>query len=86
MTNYVAGYNMPGYMPDSEPAEFETFDSARDNIVFWLDDALESMATGEEKDEEKESVLKDAIEYAKKQTDAFSFTAAGYCYWVTPAH
>jgi hypothetical protein len=30
---WCAGWNMPGYMPDSEPALFESFEDARDYIV-----------------------------------------------------
>ena len=30
---YVAGTNMPGYLPDSEPVEFETFAEAKAYIV-----------------------------------------------------
>lgn len=37
---WVAGWNMPGYMPDSEPAEFDDFDDAKDYIA----DEMESQA------------------------------------------
>lgn len=33
MPVWIAGYNMPGYMPDNEPAEFETFDEAKRYII-----------------------------------------------------
>lgn len=29
MSKYVAGWNMPGYMPEEPFAEFETFEEAR---------------------------------------------------------
>ena len=33
MPVWIAGYNMPGYMPDNEPAAFETFDEAKRYII-----------------------------------------------------
>lgn len=30
---WIAGYNMPGYMPDNEPVECEDFDSAKRYII-----------------------------------------------------
>lgn len=30
MTKYIAGYNMPGYLPEMEPAEFDTFGDAKE--------------------------------------------------------
>lgn len=30
---WIAGYNMPGYLPDNEPAEFGTFDEAKRYII-----------------------------------------------------
>lgn len=35
-TVWVAGYNMPGYMPDNEPAEFDSFDEAKAHIIFMM--------------------------------------------------
>lgn len=41
---FTAFYGMPGYMPEVEPAEFETFDEARAYLFetvsrFWDEDA-----------------------------------------------
>ena len=33
---WLAGYNMPGYMPDNEPAECESFDEAKAHIIFMM--------------------------------------------------
>ena len=42
---YVAGWNMPGYLPDAELAYFETFAEAREwmvgELVRWLWDGDE---------------------------------------------
>ncbi len=40
--HYVAGWNMPGYMPDSEPAAFETADEARGYIADELENAADA--------------------------------------------
>lgn len=34
---YVAGWNMPGYMPDSEPVEFDDADDARQYLITELE-------------------------------------------------
>jgi hypothetical protein len=34
---YVVGYNMPGYLPESEPHEYETFEEAREAMVYELE-------------------------------------------------
>lgn len=38
--HYVAGFNMPGFMPDCEPAAFDDADDARE----WLAEAIEEQA------------------------------------------
>ena len=91
---YVAGYNLPGYMPDSEPATFDDFATAQSYIVEEIDRDIESLYTGGGLDNDasaedreaatnKEAQLKEAIEYVKKQTGEFSFRAGDYVYWVS---
>jgi hypothetical protein len=45
MSTYVAGWNQPGYLPESEPEEFATFTEARnyllDTVDRWLDEDWE---------------------------------------------
>jgi hypothetical protein len=89
-----AGWNMPGYMPDSEPADFESFDAAREYIVDELKSVVDGLHTGvlgdsaaseealTEARAEEEQLL-EAIEYASRQTGEFGFTVARYHYWVT---
>lgn len=36
--HYVAGYNMPGYMPDSEPAAFDDAEDAREYLAACMRD------------------------------------------------
>lgn len=52
---FTAGWNMPGYSPESEPSEFDTFAEARTYLVdevtrFWDQDY--DSATGRDKHEE----------------------------------
>ena len=42
---YVAGWNMPGYLPDTDPAVFQTEDEATSYLIreidlFWDEDYL----------------------------------------------
>ena len=39
----VAGWNMPGYMPDSEPSEFESFKIARSYLADEIKQRAESL-------------------------------------------
>jgi len=95
-TNVVAGWNMPGYMPDSEPADFDSFAAATGYIVEELNNVIESLytsgaldASASEADREaaleEEAELKRAIEYAQKQTGEFGFTTGKYHYFVSIA-
>jgi hypothetical protein len=45
---WVAGWNMPGCMPDSDPAIFETFEDARDYIVSALENAVDDVTEANE--------------------------------------
>jgi hypothetical protein len=42
MTTYTAGWNMPGYLPETDPETFDTLDDAaaylRDTLARWLDE------------------------------------------------
>lgn len=71
MPGYVAGWNIPGYMPESEPVEFDTFEEARDYIVSEI-----------ENDEECADVH---VTEAQEQTEPFEVYTREYVYWVTPA-
>ena len=90
----LAGWNMPGYMPDNEPADFETFEQARGYIVEELNNVIESLYTGvlgdsnadptEREDAlQEEAALKEAIEYVQRQPGEFGLTVGKYHYFVT---
>lgn len=48
MTKWVVGYNMPGYMPDNEPSECDTFEEARDCLIGDLERAADEADTDTE--------------------------------------
>lgn len=80
--HWVAGWNMPGYMPDSQPAAFDTCDEARDYLAQEM-----QRAADEEEGEDRELSLTDA---SRKIHDAignkdeeFGATIAGYHYWIS---
>lgn len=47
--HYVAGYNMPGYMPDADPAQFDDANDARE----WLADEMQRIADDDAPDAEQ---------------------------------
>ena len=38
---YITGFNEPGYMPDSEPIEFDNFDDAHASLLDELENAAD---------------------------------------------
>lgn len=80
MTKYVSGTNMPGYMPDAEPSEHDTFDEAKRAIIWCLKHEEECQDT----EEESETIVAFAEE-VNLQGDEFSAQCLGMVYWVTKA-
>lgn len=71
VTLWAAGWNMPGYMPDSDPAIFAGHDDALGHIGYALDDEEES----------------EEIDTARENLDAcrgeYGVTVGKYHYWIT---
>lgn len=89
---WVAGWNMPGYTPDNEPAEFDDCDDARAYIEEALRDRagdamLDETRSNEETDAEEAALLAVADhlkELQEKVSDAdFGQTVAGMHYFIT---
>ena len=74
---YIAGWNMPGYLPESEPTEFETFDDAKRSIIsdmlFYADSLDEEGAT--EQTHMAEDVNLESVPFTVYAPD-------GMAYWV----
>lgn len=79
--NFVAGWNMPGYLPEMEPAGFETFDEAKRFIIDELKSVEDSTAA-----DGNETAAEEACSLAEDvNLESGPFTTGeveGYVYWV----
>ena len=75
---FVAGWNMPGYMPDSEPVSFDDADDAREYIA----QSMRDFADQTENDADAKE-LESAAEDCENGSGEYGQTVAGYQYWVT---
>lgn len=77
---WIAGCNMPGYMPDMDPCEFEDVDSA----IEYICDEVESLMDDESRVSEEEIPnLKAIIKLIKLETGEFTTgNLYGCVYWV----
>lgn len=75
---WFAGWNMPGYMPDCEPAEFDSQDAAKRYIIGELKRYEDEVET----ESEAETICAFA-EDVNLQSGEFSAQCCGYVYWVT---
>ena len=76
---YIAGWNQPGYLPETEPEEFDSFADAREYIAGEIDDQVEVVDDiGEEMDDFAQEVRD-----IPGDQDSFSLLGPdGYAYWV----
>ncbi len=76
---FIAGWNMPGYLPDSEPAEF---DSAEDALEYLKDEMWRESDNTEDTDEaiELQSCVKTM---SADKNGEFGQTIGKYHYFVT---
>lgn len=81
---WVAGFNMPGYLPDSEPSRFDTWDAARDYIVSELEREAESYQESMD-DWQANADGEAAIERLNAATDEAEYgeTIGNWHYWIT---
>lgn len=76
---FVAGWNTPGYMPDSEPSEFDNAEDAKRSIIESVKHAEGSAET-----EAQAEALSAFAEVIPLENDEFSVTGPdGLVYWVT---
>ena len=76
---YVAGWNMPGYLPETDPQEFDNLAEAREYIV----DEIRHLASGLE----EQALYEEAMELAADIDLSYcEFTTEvlpdGYVYWL----
>ena len=75
---FIAGTNMPGYMPDNLPEEFETQDEAKRYIIGCLKYEEQCVETEEEAEQ-----LSAFAEEVNLQSGEFSAQCLNMVYWVT---
>ena len=79
---FVAGWNMSGYMPDSEPADFDDVDDARSYLADEMR-RFADLAMGDEESQREAADLRTAADDRAAGTGEYGQTIAGYHYWVT---
>ena len=75
---WVAGWNMPGYMPDTEPAEFDNAEDAKQYII----DSVKRAEDETEDETEAETLCGFAEDVNLETADEFSAQCLQYVYWV----
>jgi hypothetical protein len=81
---YIAGWNMPGYMPDSDHAEFDNEDDALEYIKESAKAAIDDIITGADSDDtmadEKERSIE---EWETDKNGEFGQTIGKLHYWIS---
>lgn len=80
---YVAGWNMPGYMPDSEPTEFDDEDDARAYIADEMESAAYAELEDGEHTNEREQALLEAAARVRAGFGEYGETVGKYHYFIT---
>jgi hypothetical protein len=88
---YVAGCNMPGYLPDSDPAEFDDEDDALEYIKEVAKEAADADNESDDFYASNQNALNEACDADRKTIDAwdtdkngeFGRTIGKYHYWIS---
>ncbi len=77
---YTAGWNQPGYLPEMDVEEFDTFDDASE----WLFDNLDlNLSNNVDETDAAIRTNLEGFEYIADQGRPFSYLALdGYAYWI----
>ena len=79
---WVVGWNMPGYMPDSDPSSFETWEDARDYLVEELDRVCDE--TDDQDDGDQYNRAARELEGLNEEEE-FGRTIGKYHWWINKA-
>lgn len=94
MVRYTVGYNMPGYMPDSEPSEVDSAEGAVSILMFsveceligWTDKRVLSVIPDEEDADKAYNKLVESIESLVRRNmqinDSASVTVGDWVFWI----
>lgn len=77
---FVAGWNLPGHLPDEEPAGFDTFYEAKQYVIDELKQAEDE--AGERGDEETAEDFCHAAEDVNLKSSPFEIIAGPFCFFV----
>ena len=75
---WIAGYNMAGYMPETDPVECDSQDEAKRYIIWVIKEIFEEGGSSEAEAE-------DFCAFAEEvnlQSGEFSQTCRGWAFWV----
>jgi hypothetical protein len=85
---WSAGWNMPGYMPDSDPATFTDWESARDYIANEMAEAASNIEDDSDESKLEERAELEAASAKLEESDdesEYGETIGEYHYWITEA-
>jgi hypothetical protein len=78
--NYVAGWNMPGYLPETEPEFFADFDDAKRYLLNAMGDHADEYGTAGDEDTAED--IETARQDCNLESGPFSVCVADLAYWV----
>lgn len=81
MANFTAGWNQPGELPESDPAEFDTFDEAKRYIIDQMLQLADDVAEGGDEDLAEE-ITNDAEDVNLESREFVTGPYDGDVYWV----
>lgn len=77
MGTYTAGCNVSGFMPDTEPQDYDDFDNAKRAVIQWIKWEEDCVETEEEAEE-----LCALAEAINLESGEFNYPCLGKRYWV----
>jgi hypothetical protein len=80
---YTAGWNMSGYMPDSEPQQFDDLGEARDYIADSIESYADSLAQSTDDTADSVAVLYATAQFVRDDSGELGLTVGGWHYWIT---
>lgn len=83
MKKYIVSYNMPGYLPDSDPTEHDSFDQAKKTILWRLDNYFETVEDSDEQNQRCEEIRNYIIETWNGADAPYIVKLGAYVYTIT---
>jgi len=83
MKIFIVSYNMPGYLPDSEPTEHDSFDDAKKTILWHLDNYFEMVEDSDEQTQHYEEIRNRIIETWNEEGAPYIIKLGSYVYKLT---